>query len=93
MMCICILSTNLSISVYVSDKVHLRSGSISNLFLFYFHIEKSEKVLSHRYVLAKVHKYLIIKLKKIWIFSQISKNVLVPLFQIRALHQYHFASL
>ena len=61
MVCICILSTNLSISVYVSDKVHLRSGSISNLFLFYFQIEKSEKVLSHRYVLAKVHKYLIIK--------------------------------
>ena len=69
---ICILGTNLSISVYVSDKVHLRSGSISNLFLFYFQIEKSEKVLSHRYifhiyVLEKVQKYLIIKLKQMWI--------------------------
>ena len=58
MVCIFILSTNLSIYVCVSDRVHLGSGSTSNLFIFlFFKLKESEKVLSHRYVLAKL-KYI-----------------------------------
>ena len=64
-MCICIIYTNLSIFVCVSDRVNLRSGSTSNFFIFlFFKFNKSEKAILHRYVLVKGKIYLIIKLKK-----------------------------
>ena len=64
-LCIWIIDTNLSISDCLSDRFHLRSGSTSNLFLvLFFKFNKSEKYLSHRYVLAKDKPNLIIKLNK-----------------------------
>ena len=57
-MCICIRDTNLLISVCVS--VYLISGLTSNLYIFlFFKFNKSEKTLSHRYVLEKGKIYLI----------------------------------
>ena len=64
-MCICSIVTILSISDCVSDRVHLRIGSTSNLFLFlFFKFNKSKAALSHRIVIAKGKIYLINKLNK-----------------------------